>query len=594
MALSQIDKLKLNKYVKGKALGHLYYREMQECLNKKEKVSDIELLDYFVTQLFNELSSDNKLYFNYLVKLIYIIDCFLSILSHDNVSVDDEILDKIRSLSDLYNEYLKRTNSLNDEEFAKNLTFIVAQTNKFYPTMNNEKVHVYIKQINELKFQLSELSKKQKDIIDLYELSKKDYEKTREHIKGINQDKELYQNELNKKNIKIKTLEEEMVLLKKNIDSLEQEINLLKKENIKIPTLKKDFDELNEKYCELREFQIKVINDEIINKQKIAKKNELIKLIYEKLLLESLTYEELVSYLKSCVYATCEDIDDALLKLQRYININNNVFMTKPTYRIKKPNTFINNDFFIEIPNNKNYYDVVLVADFHLKEINKNTLNWFKILNRYCSQNSIDLVLNLGDLFDIVGNLNYKEALNNYQFVEQIRDKVPFEDGIYHAILGGNHDANMLKYGFDPLDMLAERKDFLSLGYNNRTIAFVNKEKELLGRIGLHHPDIYNFYTGNFLKVDEKCVLEYLEKLPDNQKKEIYFHLFGHFHRPYYDLQNAYSLLPQYSSKHFKKACHMRLYFANEKIAYIMFMPLVGEEVLYKDVELVYQKKKTI
>ena len=46
MAITAVDKVKINKYLKEHALGDICYLDMCEAIGKRDKISNVEFLDY--------------------------------------------------------------------------------------------------------------------------------------------------------------------------------------------------------------------------------------------------------------------------------------------------------------------------------------------------------------------------------------------------------------------------------------------------------------------------------------------------------------------------------------------------------------------
>ena len=57
MALTGIDKVKLNKYLKEHANGDIYYLDMCDYLGKKGKIKDFEFLEYFTDCVIKEINN---------------------------------------------------------------------------------------------------------------------------------------------------------------------------------------------------------------------------------------------------------------------------------------------------------------------------------------------------------------------------------------------------------------------------------------------------------------------------------------------------------------------------------------------------------
>lgn len=212
-------------------------------------------------------------------------------------------------------------------------------------------------------------------------------------------------------------------------------------------------------------------------------------------------------------------------------------------------------------------------------------------------------MLNLGDFYNGFSShpLDYENAIKNYRVVEQTISELPVVDGLYHAVLGGNHEKNISNYGFDPIEMMADaRSDFLNLGYTHSTIT-INSPTTYLGSFDIHHPDGFDFP----IKLEEDGIdinemNSYLDDIYSSLGKdrdESYIDIFGHTHVNQFNYPGGYCYIPSYFDGGSKRgACHLRIYFDEETdIKYMVFMPLsfsTGTR-LDKTNEIVYQKVLT-
>ena len=78
MAITAVDKIKLNKYLREHAVDDIYYLDMCDALGKRGKISDIEFLEYFTDSAVQELNKDSKISIKQLTKIILTIDAFLT------------------------------------------------------------------------------------------------------------------------------------------------------------------------------------------------------------------------------------------------------------------------------------------------------------------------------------------------------------------------------------------------------------------------------------------------------------------------------------------------------------------------------------
>ena len=84
MALTGFEKMNIMKYLKEHAMGDIYYGNMRDTLGRRrDKVTDVEFLDYFVEYLASEFRKSDKIYITHLTKVVSCVDAILSIVSSD-------------------------------------------------------------------------------------------------------------------------------------------------------------------------------------------------------------------------------------------------------------------------------------------------------------------------------------------------------------------------------------------------------------------------------------------------------------------------------------------------------------------------------
>ena len=63
MALTAFEKMNVNKYLKEHAMGDIYYGNMRDTLGRRrDKVTDVEFLDYFTEFVATEFRKSDKIY----------------------------------------------------------------------------------------------------------------------------------------------------------------------------------------------------------------------------------------------------------------------------------------------------------------------------------------------------------------------------------------------------------------------------------------------------------------------------------------------------------------------------------------------------
>ena len=622
MSLTTTDKVKINKYIRENKIGEIYYQEMCDAIGKRGKVSDLEFLEYFTDSVIHEFKKNVKLSIKHVAKLVQAVDMFLDWMIEEEAEVELKILDKIVSFEEFYQEYLARMNYEIDEDLNENyikpLVEKVREQLAEYRT--NESVTIYIKKINELEEQVSHFVREVANLEMQLEKTKKTIEQKQTKIDTLGNSLTSSKNEVSNKTSEIKLLEMEIEELNSKIKSLEEEIEIHRlelEEKIKLldsemeiknglleelSKLKEEIESLN---LTIKELQKKVKNEENRKKQAeklIVKENALQSLIYETLLTNNKSVDELVELANNEGLTTnVSQILDLLRRMRNGVNITTSSFMTKPTYKITPPHISETGIFSIDLPYGCKFYDIMLVSDFHITEFDEKTIGNFDKLNEYCTKNGINLVLNLGDFFEgFCGRVvEYENMVKNYKNVEAGINLIPRVEGIYHAILGGNHDRNIIAGGFDPIKLLTDaREDLINLGYSHSAIA-INNPEQTLGEFDIHHPDTFDFPIAlEEDGIDIEKIRNYLENIyvrNNRDRENSYIDIFGHTHKSQFNSSDSYCFVPSFFRGHSRKgAMHLRVYFDEDKsIKYMVFMPLNFNSGLVKNNEIVYQKQLT-
>ena len=601
MALTGVDKVRLNKYIREHAIDDLNYYSMCDYLSKRGKISDKEFIDHFTECVINEFSKDGKISVKHVAKLVSLVGNFVGWMHDEGSEISEETLDKIRSFDELYDDYLKRNVVDCDTEFREHCILeVIGKVNELYPSeVNSESVAKYIVKVRELEGKVKELERLLEDAKRENGVLQSDLDKSSSKVDTLTEDISSVREELRSKKDYVKELEESLWDLKAQIIELEGKLGTVTSERDELAPYKKQFEELSGEVTRLG----KIVSDYKTsedNKVKQDRKDEILKgIIYQKLLVESASLDDLLSVIQSNGITTdMNEVSRLLSEMRKSINITNGTFTRKPTYKVVKPKLMANGKFMIDVPAECKHMDVMLVSDFHIKEFDKKILDGFDMLNDYCSKNGINLILNLGDFYNgfSARPLDYTNAVNNRKIVEESIDVIPKAEGIYHAVLGGNHERNMTNYGFDPIKMLTdERDDFIDLGYYHSTVCLDNV-MGTIGKFDLHHPSEFNFPVDldeDGLTVDDMD--GYLEEVYTNMgrsRDDSYIDIFGHTHRNQFNYASSYCYIPPYfEGKNRRGACHLRIYFDEDTgIKYMVFMPLSIGTKLTKNNEIVYQK----
>lgn len=602
MPITAVDKVKINKYIKENRIGEIYYWEICDIIGKKNKISHPEFLAYFTDCVLNEFRKDTKFSIKNVAKLVMTVDTFLDWCKEGEFEVSGETLDKIRSFDELYHEYLKRTNQELDEGlYNEHIKPLMELIEELYPSKSNDSVAKYITQINELETEIKRLKKELNSLEKQLTTSQKTIDQKQQRIEQLSNSLNAANGEAHVNSIKVNELREQRKELEERIAMLEEEITLAVELNNELLPLKDKVTILKEQLDSYKKEVKKYKTKEKEEAELKVKETSLEALIYEILLLENKSITELVDIaLEKGIKVDVQHISYLLSCMKKEINLANGPFTTEPTYKIAQPHIEETHQFNITVPEDAKYYDIMLVSDFHLYDFDTKTLKAFDRLNDYCVANGINMILNLGDMFDGVGSrtLSYEKAVKNYELIEEAISKIPYTPNLYHAILGGNHDKNITHYGFDPIEMLSRsRNDIINLGYTHSSIV-LNSADAKIGSFDIHHPDVFDL---NIRLDDDGLDTENIEKYLDEihlrsgiDRSDSYIDFLGHTHKSQFNLLKSYYLITSYLCAN-KGAVHLRIYFNDDKsIKYMVIMPLTHGVRLSKNNEIVYQKQLKI
>jgi len=608
MAITTVDKVKINKFLKEHSVSEFKYLEICDTIGKRGKVSDTEFLEYFTECVIFEFRKSAKLSIKHVIKIVSLVETFLMRLNNDGVEINDITLDKIRNFKELYNDYLKRNNFEIDEEFGDSwLDSVLETVDELYPKENiTEPTSMYINLVEDLNDKIKSLEKELSNATKSYKKLQDSYENKLEEVDSLRNNICSLERESLSKDKMISDLNEDIKSLKIKISELENQLSQLQDENNVLTIYKEQCRILSNKSEEL----LSKVNElvEIIENDRLVKKHDedleekyskIISLIYPKLLSEKVTIDDLVTYVRSNgIFSDRVEISLLLKGIKNYVNVSSSSFSTSPIYKIERPTVLENSLFSIDLNKGCKYCDIMLVSDFHIRDIDEKILTGIDALNNYCIDNNIHLILNLGDFFDGIGgkSLKFENAIKNYDVLYKTISLLPRVNGLYHAVLGGNHDRNISNYGFDPINILTtEREDFINLGYIHSTIS-LSSSSNVVGKFDIHHPDDFDFpvcMNRNGIGMGEMD--EYLSNMYQKNswnRGESYIDIFGHTHKSRFNYPSSYCFLPSYFDSNMgNEACHLRIYFNDDmSIKYMVFMPLGYNNKLVKNNEIVYQK----
>lgn len=606
MAIRPVDKVKILKYLRETPLNMLAYDNLMEYLGNKVKISDLELTDFFAGYVIDSFKK-GEVSVKLLSKMLASLTSFINWLHDDGIEIEDILLSKLYSIVSNYEQYY--LNKDKDNELDEILREFYDNLNKMYTEKIHEEVDVS-KLLGEMSNLRSELEDSEKNVSSLRALCDKKerfIEAKKKEIVRLNNrlsSKDSRERELESK---IKELGSLIVELKRNIATMEQQArdsenryDLLSDLKDKLQSdyynLKLSMKSLREKLgaCE-RELASywRVEDNKIViassDDEKEAQEIRIQALIIEKMMKDTCTIEELLRYLNKIGYPITRD------KIKYHLNS----IRYKMSFAVEIPEDGDliedNNSFMITVPEGYHSLEMLAVSDFHLHSFGREVINDVLLINEYCESHGIKYIINAGDFFSLNTYKGERARTEARKIVDKVIEKYPHTNGLIHAVLGGNHDKDIINFGVDPIDALTtERDDFVSLGYGHCKISF-GGSVSILDTIGIHHPnrrfpepvgDVYsvermissvaNYYAANKVSNDD-----------------VYVDILGHIHKSGLDNDNGICIVPSYRKDRIMNGFwHLKVYFDdNNHISNIVFKPVIKRESLIPVAEINYTKK---
>lgn len=574
--------------------GNLTYEKI--CLkNSKEKYSSYDLMKYLVEEIYKIINNFNVEQSCLLNKLIYVLVDVYYFSFKNGFSLNNSLSNEIKDLPGM----LEVVELNLESDVSCYLNKVILEIEKI--SSYDLEINTYI---DELSLKITELNSELKDKLSFFKCEIRNY--IRENSDILKVEKEPA--EIVKKNFAnvFCDYEHRVDLILEDVAGLKQKIcdkselskgfidrfdGVIQKKVDSLSKMFKNFQLDIEKIIE-KELSLSVVDDSQIERE-----------IINKLFGDSLSIDELLKYLKRKGYEIeLDDLRKILLNIKQRINITrDDVIYFPQMYQVCKPRFEEYNEMIIDVGENKSM-DFLLVSDMHLSKIDTKTLEDLEKMYDYAVEKNIKLILNLGDfVFCVSDHLVRSKSYDDYVMAMRTCDDIasffPYDKNIFHAVMGGNHDEDIMSFGFDPLKRICmQRSDFLLLGYNHATVRFcAGNEND--SKIMLHHPKqrVPNALLENCYDVD--LLKKMLKGYYDNQglnKDDYYMDFLGHFHKASFDMMNNYCVVPSYFKDRLKNgALHLKVYFdKNKKINYLVVLPLVIENKLTPVNELVFKKSR--
>lgn len=256
-----------------------------------------------------------------------------------------------------------------------------------------------------------------------------------------------------------------------------------------------------------------------------------------------------------------DEVKKALMYLQTKVKITNDKKISIPkVYKVENVKPVINSSLCLT-PNPKGYVDIMNISDLHVKTIDVDFCNELEKVYEYCDKEEINLILNLGDFFGLNHSLKSLPEFEN--LLAEFAEKLPENEEVMHAILGGNHDYFATAGGFNVLEKLCNRKEgYLYLGYDHANVTFDQDNKNYFA---IHH-------------INKKVETDFINLLPDSNA---YINLIGHPHTSKFDLMNNNIFVPSLTKDRMSNgALKTRIYFDEKNnIDHMVFTLLKNENL---------------
>lgn len=591
--------MELDNYVKinvsgilKKSINDIYYLDFEKVLRKTMfKMEDI--LIYLILKFEGELNKDKRS--NSIKRIIYSIDIIIdnipNITNKNNIKQIYELINLAKEKDDTKNleEVIKELEKTLDYRFPQLKNEIKEETSEENLESQKElaqELYLAQKQILELEKNIKALEKK-------LDKQSKDYQELKQQKINLEEIKTKLETDIKSNNNKLEKaikLEETLKEYKETIKNLEKTIKETQENHDKV---------LNDLIKENENLSIEnnTYSKKTIQQQEKTTKENLIKELILSDLYENnkIDIDGIIKLLnKNNIETTRQEVYEQLIELRRIIAIEGPLLEElPPIYKIDKKVPTTTRIFPYTIGNTEEL-NIMLISDEHIcGDISLDTLKeQHDMLYDYSTKNNVKMILNLGDVFegiDFKDKMNLTNLKNIMDMITKFTKSIPENTGIYHGMLGGNHDKILLSYGINPLKILEEqREDLINLGYNNRKIQLgTNTQNQLL----LHHPERH-FEEDVQIGYDLKNYLN--RTCPTQQEKDqIYCHLIGHTHKSKLDIINSYCMVPSYRKDRVENGCwHLKFHFHPiGHIDYITFIPLVVKNnKLISTSEINYQK----
>ena len=580
MGLKIIEKYRLINYIKNSVSAYKYQDLLSLLDKKRNNHNNKDLIEFLLEYSLKEISKEH--YSHSLLKRLLIV-LYEVIINADNLEtiITKDMTEQFRTLLAFYNK----------ENLYEEIDINIIKEIKYL--INIKEINDsedYLLRINNYKERIKELNRLIQNLESDNELSKKNIEYLKRQIQYLQEelDTSRKSNKSHKKiidDLEIELADIRTALSKTNTSLTNLEIdNAIK--NGRLKSLSRNNDSMSRS---LLNYEINSYN-ELMLKERI---DESVKIIIS-LILEDKASEEIIEeeLSNNNIFLNNEEYKIVMSKVREKINITTSSFNGQKNYKLLMPYYYKNQ--FLDLEADSDCIDILLVSDLHLTTSSYVDKNIEKIYE-YATNNGISLILNLGDFFGF--KTDAKDAITKYNngcyLVEKCINLIPRVTGIYHAILGGNHDKDSLKYGYDALKIFTDnREDFINLGYDSASITINGKLSNKTSFL-IHHlqkkvtdplskngfnPNDYHEYLTNYHNAQGMLLKNYYTSMLGG----------SHMNGIYSNFILVPSLL---NDRKYNGAMHLRI-FLNEKkeIDNIIVINLINDYKLIAASEILYKK----
>lgn len=526
MAMSQLDKFKLMGVINRTKIND--YNDLH--IDSRSKLNIYDFLDAaldIAIKFINEKQTEKSV-----LNAIRAVEVVLMQMYATGLEIDEQYYNKIlkiKELSSYYNSeeinqrFLELSNIyqssfigyIDEEKMEEAIEEVEEPEEVEYVDVTQEMLELK-RTIENYENQMNNLNRELQKAIFISEKNKKDYESKKR--------------ELNTAKTRITQLTKELVKAQNAYNELIRKYNQaladLKSKEKERAKFEKEASETKRVYRQ----QIQVSSEQTAMLDSMKNKETLINEVFDIITSGRSTINDISKILRSKgIKVTLNEITLAIQELKKTYEVDDSILkdFNKAYLIVSKK---VPNNRIFTMNNNKKSLEFIIVSDVHIASVRGYIINAFDKIYDYLVNNGINTIINLGDFiaYNYLSNSSVTDRLRyNDSILNNIISAFPFQRGIKHLILGGNHEEKITPYGIDPIEFLdLNREDFISLGYRS---AFLNFNGSYMG---LFHP---HFRLNNEKNVEETLgqLNNYVKDkyaISNISRDEVFINLFGHFH----------------------------------------------------------------